>query len=166
MQQEPLSKKSEKTVVVEMPISRLRRPFPLIWGLGALALFVLFAFVTQLQFNRINNEKLDDQEDKQYETDLRVYETAVKAHEDCLTSIEIRETYRKIFGGIEVMFQSTADYPVSQYPDNDFAQQYHTDLTQDIEKYITQPVAEGLPPKKAADCPPIPESEPERPNNG
>lgn len=163
MQQEPLSKKSEKTVVVEMPISRLRRPFPLIWGLGALALFVLFAFVTQLQFNRLNNEKLDEAEEKQYDSDVRAYETAVKAHDDCIMTIDVRETYREIFRGIEIMFQNTADYPVSQFPNSEFAQQYHKDLTNDIQKYITQPVADGLPPKKAADCPSIPSEIPKDP---
>lgn len=165
MQQEPLSKKSEKpTVIVEMPISRLRRPFPLIWGLGALALFVLFAFVTQLQFNRLNNEKLEAQAEKQYDTDVRAYETAVKAHDDCLTTIDVRETYRTIFAGIEIMFRNTADYPLSQFPDSEFAQKYHEDLTNDVDKYITQPVEAGLPTKKVADCPKIPDVQPVAPD--
>lgn len=157
------SKKNE-TVIVEIPKNRLRQPFPLVWGLAALALFLVFAIVTLVQFNRINNDKLADQAMKSYETDIRAYETAVKANIDCLTTIEVRETYRTIFAGIEGMFQQTADLPAKLFPDGEIAKAYQESLSQDIDRYITRPVETGLPPKKAADCPQIPEEKPERPD--
>lgn len=164
MQLEEPSTKNEEVIHLVVPKNLMRRPFPLIWGLVAMALFLGFAAVTIYQFNRINADKIQDAQMKTYESDVRAYETAVKAHDDCLMTIDVRETYRKIFAGIEVMFQSTADYPAAQFPNSEFAQQYQNDLTNDINKYITQPVANGLPPKKVADCPKIPEKEPVKPD--
>lgn len=153
----------EETIVMVVPKKLMRRPFPLVWGLASLALFVVFAFITIYQFNQISNDKLHDAQLKQYETELQAYNTAVKANQDCLGTIAVRETYRGIFGGIEKMFQSTADLPVQLFPDGEIAKQYQQTLRADVEKYISEPVADGLPPKKAADCPQIPDSVPEKP---
>lgn len=157
------TKKDEEMVTVEVPKSKLRRPFPLIWGIAALGLFVAFAVVTQLQFNRIHADQIYEARLDTYESDLRAYQVAETAQETCLDSIQVRDTYRNIFSGIENMFQTTADLPNKLFPDSEIALEYKNTLTADIERYIVDPVAEGLPPKKAEDCPGAPTNKPEKP---
>lgn len=155
--------REEEMITVEIPRSKLRRPFPLIWGIAALALFVAFAVVTQFQFNRINADKIYEARLDTYESDMRAYQVALLAQETCLDTIEVRETYRSIFSGIENMFQTTADLPTQLLPESEVAVEYRETLTADIERYITKPVEEGLPPKKVEDCPGAPTNKPEKP---
>jgi hypothetical protein len=163
MTSEDESLKQNETSLIAGPKNLMRRPFPLVWGLVALALFAAFAVVTQVQFNRINGEKFQEASQAAYENALQAYEVAVEAREDCIQSIQIRETYKDIFGGIEHMFKTTADLPVKLIPDSEIAAIYKETLTADIDRYITDPVAEGLPTILVADCPLVPADKPERP---
>jgi len=154
-------RKSDNRLTSQM--IRLKRPFPLIWGIAALCLFLCFAVVTQMQFNRINAEKFEEAKMAAYENAEKAYAVAVTAHESCIRSIQIRETYKSIFGGIENMFKTTADLPVALLPDSEVAKIYQETLTRDIDRYITNPVLEGLPPIEVGDCPLAPTDKPERP---
>jgi len=154
-------RKSDRPLTNQM--IRLKRPFPLIWGIAALCLFLCFAVVTQIQFNRINAEKFKQAEITAYENAEKAYDVAVTAHNSCIRSIQVRETYKAIFGGIENMFKTTADLPASLIPDSEVARAYQETLTADIDRYITNPVLEGLPPIAVGDCPLLPTDKPERP---
>lgn len=144
-----------EAIKVELKTGLMRRPFPLFWGLLAIGLMLIFAGVTYYNIQRLNDENL-------YETNHRAWELSVKAHEDCVTSIQVRETYRDIFGGIEVMFRRTGELPASLFPTSTNAQRYRDEMEKNINEYITQPVSEGLPVRTLADCPVV-EPEPERP---
>ena len=157
------SEMKQEIVTLKKQMNRLLRPFPLVWGIAALALFLCFAVVTQLQFNRINEEKFEQAELAAYENAEKAYDAAVAAHESCIRSIQIRETYKAIFGGIEHMFQTTADLPMLLFPDSENARAYQETLTEDIDRFITNPVLEGLPPIQVGDCPLLPTDKPERP---
>ena len=157
------SEMKQEINVLQKQMSRLLRPFPLVWGIAALALFLCFAVVTQLQFNRINEQKFEEAKIAAYENAQKAYDVAIAAHDSCVRSIQIRETYKSIFGGIEHMFQTTADLPVSLFPDSENAKAYQKTLTSDIESYITEPVLQGLPPIEVEDCPLLPTDKPERP---
>jgi len=98
-----------------------------------------------------------------YNSDVRAYDTAVKANSDCLLTIGVRETYRNIFAGIELMFKKAADLPVILFPETPEAIFYQESMSNDIELLIHQPVEDGLPPREPSDCPQVPANEPERP---
>lgn len=152
---ELLMKQDGENLKVEIQTSLMRRPFPLIWGLASLALFGAFALITQWRFNQLN-------EDRIYETDLRAWELSIDAHNDCVESIEIRNTYREIFGGIEVMFERTGALPNTLFPESLSAQRYRDEMIKNVKEFITDPVEHGLPPRSMADCPVI-QPKPERP---
>lgn len=153
----------EETIQMIVPRNLMRRPFPLGWGLIALALFVCFALVTQLQFNRISNEKIRQARLDTYYSDVRAYDAAVVAHQDCLASIESQQEYRNIFAGVQEMFKQTAALPVAIFPDSPEAIAYQEKLTAAINEFITGPVSEELPAKTKEECPEVPAQEPERP---
>lgn len=163
MQHTPHLKKPEELIPVLLPKNRMRRPFPLRWGIAALALFALFAVATQLQFSRISNEKIYQARLDTFRSDERAYDTAVKAHEDCLEAIETRETYRGIFDGVAELFSQTADLPVELFPNSPEAFEYQRQLASAVNELITQPVEEGLPPRVESDCPQIPKNKPVKP---
>jgi len=157
------TKQNEETITMIVPKNLMKRPFPLVWGLVAMFLFVAFAAVTIYQFNQINEDKIHEAQMDSYSNAVKVYESAVKAHDDCISTIKVRDTYRSIFGGIEDMFTKTADLPVELFPDSQGALLYQQSMYDDIQDNITRPVEENLPPKQEADCPKLPEEEPERP---
>lgn len=157
------SKKPDEVIQVWVPMKKMKRPFPLIWGILSLGLFFGFAVATQMQFNRISDHKIYEARLDTYRSDERAYDTAVKAHYDCIASIETRETYRGIFTGIGTLFQEYAALPGQLFPLSLEAQEYQEQLNTQIEQRITNPLAENLPPKKPEDCPPLPTEKPERP---
>lgn len=168
MRQENRSKsksdpKSEEMIQILVPKRRLSRPFPLYWGIAALALFATFAVVTQLQFSRISNEKIFQARVDTYQSDLRAYDFASQANENCVTSIETRETYREIFGGVSRLFDTTAGLPVFLFPQSEEAKIYQEALKVEVARLITNPVEEKLPPKVIEDCPVVPSTEPTYP---
>jgi len=154
----------DEMISVLIPKKRIKRPFPLAWGLASLVLFLAFAVVTQLQFKRVYDDKLYSVEMDSYYIEHDAWKVATKAHEDCKTAIETRETYRSIFDGIESLFKQTADLPVSIFPVSEEAILYQSSLREDIAELISTPVEEGLPPRQLSDCPPPAGPEPERPN--
>lgn len=156
--------KNEKEMIqVWVTKKRMSRPFPLRWGLAALALFATFAVVTQIQFSRVADEKIYQARLDTFRSDERAYDVALKAHSDCIASIDIRETYRTIFGGVSALFQKTADLPAQLFPGSPATLAYQEELTRDIITLITEPVKEGLPPKEASECPKVPPEPPKRP---
>lgn len=157
------SKKPNEVIQVWVPMKRMKRPFPLLWGVLTLALFGAFAVVTQLQFNRISDHKIYEARLDTYHSDEKAYDTAVKAHYDCITSIETRETYRGIFTGIGTLFQDYAALPGQLFPLSTEAQEYQRQLQEAIDNRITNPLAENLPPKLPEECPPLPAEKPVRP---
>lgn len=157
------SKKPEELIQIWVPKNKMRRPFPLRWGIAAIVLFFGFAVSTQLQFNKFNNQKLDAANQKTFEVAIAAYDTAVKANADCLASIKTRETYKAIFDGVSSLFKKTADLPVQLFPMSPEAIAYQQSLTEGIQNYISKPVEDGLPPKKASDCPQIPTKKPVKP---
>lgn len=154
--------KEEEMMTLIIPRKLMKRPFPLIWGIVALGLFACFAVVTQLQFNRINDAKIAAARLDTYDSNYRAYETSIKTNSDCIASIGIRETYRNIFSGFELMFKKVGELPSSLFPDSEKASFYQQAMEADIQALITEPVATGLPPKKLSDCPQV-IPEPERP---
>lgn len=157
------STKPEEMIQVWVPKKRMRRPFPLMWGLAALGLFALFAVITQLQFSRLSQDAIHEARLDTFDSDLRAYEVAQKAHDDCIASIQTREVYRGIFGGIASMFQRNADLPVELFPESERAKEYQAALTTGIQEYIVIPVELGLPPRLESDCPKVPTEEPQKP---
>lgn len=157
------SKKQPEMIQVWIPKKRMRRPFPLLWALLALGLFGVFAVVTQVQFNRISNQKLDAARLTSFRSEERAYDVSVKANSDCLLAIETRETYRAIFNGVSLLFSQVAALPALLVPDNPGATEYQAQLLSDIDKLITTPVSERLPPRKVEDCPQIQVEAPESP---
>lgn len=166
--------KTDEMIWVEVPKSRLRRPFPLWWALAALGLFALFALVTQLQFNRINNDnRAEDRQNAEdlifearldtFAADQRAHDVAVRSYGDCKTSIETRTTYRTLFGNVAILAQYIADKPVELLPDSPEAQQYRAEVSAVIQELISKPVEESLKAKTLADCPPDPGPPPVRP---
>ena len=158
----PLTK-PEEMIQIQVPKSRIRRPFPLMWGLVSLALFGVFAAVTLLEFSRINSEKIYQARLDAYYSDLRVYDTAVDAHNTCIDSIAVRETYRNLFAGVSSLFQKSADLPVQLFPDSKEALAYQSSMSVSIIELISTPVAEGLPSKEPGDCPDMPANVPVKP---
>jgi len=156
------AEKNEEMMTLIIPRKLMKRPFPLIWGVVALGLFACFAVVTQLQFNRLNDAKIEAARMDTYNSDVRAYEVGVKSNNDCIASITTRETYRSIFSGIELMFEKIGELPASLFPGSDKAAFYQQTMEADIQSLIHDPVDQGLPPKKASDCPPVP-AVPERP---
>lgn len=164
MQREKLLKKSDEEMIqVWVPKKRMKRPFPLLWGLASLGLLFAFAIVTQFQFSQQADDDIFAVEMDAYDNELIAYNVAVKAYEDCLTSIEVRETYREIFDGVETAFNATADLPPNLLPDSEVARQYQEYLRFVVQEEINKPVAEGLQPKQEADCPQVPENKPVKP---
>ena len=106
----------DEMIQVMIPKNRLKRPFPLAWGLASLFLLVAFAAVTQLQFNRISDDKIYAVEIDSFEVEHDAWLVATRAYEDCKESIETRATYRQIFSGVEDLFKQTADLPASLFP--------------------------------------------------
>ena len=157
------STKPKEMIQILVPKSRIRRPFPIMWGLASLALFALFAVVTQLQFSRVNSEKIYQARLETYYSDIRAYDTAMNAHNTCVDSIDVRETYREIFTGVSELFQKGADLPVQLFPDSHEALEYQSSMSSSIIELISTPVAEGLPPKLIEDCPPAPTYFPVKP---
>lgn len=141
----------------------LRRPFPMLWGLLSLLLLTAFAVVTQIQFNRLNSEKIYNARVETYNEAVKVYDGALKANQDCITSIETRETYRTIFAGISSLFRKVGDLPVELFPQSEPAKQYQQALADGVNEFITMPVEENLKPKKLSDCPPAPTEVPLKP---
>jgi hypothetical protein len=141
----------------------MRRPIPLFWGLLAFTLFVGFVVVTKIQFDRIADDKIFEARMESYENSLKVYEAATQAHDTCVATIEVRETYRNLFNGIEEMFEKTANLPVDLLPESQVAVSYQQAMLNDIVMLITIPVEEGLPPRRVEDCPQLPTDIPERP---
>lgn len=129
-----------------------------------MALFALFAVVTQLQFSHISNEKIYQARLDTYQSDLVSYQVAVKAHSDCVAIIEVRETYRGIFYGISDLFQKSADLPAQLFPYSLEAIAYQKQLTKEINSLITKPVEDQLPKKEEQDCPQVPGEEPKKPS--
>jgi len=155
--------KMEEIVHVWIPKRRLSRPFPLRWGLLALALFGVFAAVTQLQFSRISDEKIHEARMDTYRSDVAAYNVAVKANEDCLTSIELRETYKSLFTGISDLFTQTAELPVILLPNNVEAITYESEILNNVETLIREPINETLNGKPPSECPQIPVNKPVEP---
>lgn len=152
-----------ETVLVEVPRNLLRRPFPIGWGLATFLLFLGFAVVTQLQFNSIAQDEIQEARLDTYESDKRAYDAAVKALEDCKTAIERSDVVRTIFLGIEDMFERTADLPVELFPEGEAALLYQHELRDQIQASLSNPIENGLPPRTVDGCPKVPESPPERP---
>lgn len=165
MPQKDSSQKRPEMIQVLVPANRLRRPFPLRWGLAAMGLFTFFAIVTQLQFSKISNEKIYEARIETYESDLRAYEAAVEANEDCINTIQVREVYRRIFDGTSDLFKKVADLTVELglSPGNERLIQYQNELRASIDELITGPVEEGLPRKHPLTCPAIPAQKPTPP---
>lgn len=155
--------KVHEVILVEVPKSRLRRPFPLWWGLASLALFLAFAVVAQLQFNRLNDERLYRARLDGYETALKGYESAVQAHNDCVDGLGRSAGLRNILGGVSALFELTASLPVELLPNSEEARIYREKLLLGIQQLITVPLDKDLPPRTEADCPPMPDKKPEKP---
>lgn len=153
----------EEMVHVWIPKRRLSRPFPLRWGLLALGLFAVFAIVTQLQFNRLSNQKIHDARMDTYHSDITAYDVAVKANSDCLASIQLRDTYRSIFTGISDLFVQTAGLPSDLFPDSSEAVVYELEMLNSVEILVRHPVEKNLTGKSPSDCPQIPTSKPKEP---
>jgi len=141
----------------------MRRPIPLFWGIVAFFLFIGFAVVTQLQFNRIANDKVYQARIESYENSLDLYDTAVEAYNTCVTAIETRDTYRSLFAGVESMFTRTANLPVALFPDSEYANAYREAMLNDIHNTVTATIQDNLPPRRLEDCPELPLEKPERP---
>jgi len=161
-----LEKRDQKTpdmVWVEVPRNRLRRPFPLFWGLLVLGLFAGFAVVTMLQFNRISDDKYYDARVKQWESDIDAHELSVEAYATCVASIDTRQTYRDLFGGVAALLQELANAPAELLPGSEAALIYQERITQRIRELIVEPVDAKLQPRSLADCPKKPGLPPEKP---
>lgn len=148
---------------VEVPRSRLRRPFPLWWGLAALALFCGFAVVTQLQFSRIAAEDNYNTRVEAWETEVKGVELAQDAHDSCIDSIGSRKTLRETVDGISTVLELIANRPSELLPDSPVALEYTQSILIGIETLITIPTETGLPLRTAADCPPDPGPAPPKP---
>ncbi len=150
-------------LMIPAPKHRLARPFALGWGLAALLLFTIFAVLTQLQFNKISDDRLFEAEMQTYNVQKEAYEVAEKANADCLNTIERQEATRVIYTGIADLFQLSADLPVALLPESQTARAYQETLSAGIEEKIHDPVAQGLPVRYPSDCPPVPANKPVRP---
>lgn len=162
-QEKPLRTNERDLSVMLEQTSPMRRPIPLFWGIAAFFLFVGFAVVTQVQFKRIYNDKIEEARIESYDNAVKAYDAAVQAYETCATAIETRETYRQIFDGIELMFERTAYLPVDILPDSEEAVAYKEQMLSDITNLITYPIEEKLPLRRIEDCPKLPTEAPERP---
>lgn len=136
------------------------RPFPLRWGIAALALFSVFAVVTQLQFSRISDDKIYAARLETYRSDINAYTFAVKANEDCLTLIETRETQREIFNGVSSVLKKSIALPDSLSPTSPEVIAYQIELSLDIHNLIDAPLEQTMGPVVEADCPAVPIKKP------
>lgn len=160
------SKMNERDTRTKMQLRDLtHRPVPLFWGIVAFLLFVGFAVVAQLQFKRLYDDKVHAAQMDSYENALKVYENDVASYNDCVTSIEVRDTYRTLFAGVEDMFERTANLPVTLFPESEEALSYQKEMLRDLTRMITTPIADSLPAKTLVDCPPMPKDPPERPRS-
>lgn len=157
------SKIRKEMIQVWVPRKRMNRPFPLRWGLASLGLLVIFAIVTQFQFNRISADKFYDAKIDTYNVEVTVYNDAIRKNEECLTSIGVREIYRGLFDNVAKLFQKTADAPVELFPQSEVALAYQKTLREDTQTFIIDVMAQSLLPKSVADCPPYPTNIPVRP---
>lgn len=163
MLQEKQSRKPKEMVQITVPKSRLRRPFPLVWGLMALALFVAFALVTLLQFSQLNADKIYQARMDTYQSDQQAYNLAVSSYLDCESAVKARKAYRNIFDGISVMFTTSANLPVELFPMSEEAKIYQNTLLTSVEDLIQKPLEDDLQPRSLNDCPKIPLNRPEPP---
>lgn len=99
-----------------------------------------------------------------YQSDLTAYDVAVKAHDDCVLEIQVRESYREIFYGVDAMFQNVASIPDSAFATPEDAAEYERLIREGSEALIAQQVADLLPPRVERDCPQIPDHKPVKPN--
>lgn len=101
MQQEKLSKtQSENCRICKRARIRvtLHHPVPLSWGLLAILLFAAFTVITQLQFNRINEEEIYRARVDNYLNEIRIYDSAVQGRELCLRDIRLKRVIESISG--------------------------------------------------------------------
>lgn len=156
-------KKPREMIQIMVPKSRLRRPFPLLWGLMSLGLFVAFAVITLMQFSQINADKIYQARMDTYQSDEQAYNLAIRAYLDCESGVKARETYRGIFDGISTMFETSANLPVELFPMSEEAKIYQETLLASVDTLIQVPLAESLAPRDVKDCPQIPASRPVKP---
>lgn len=156
-------KKPQEMVLIEVPKKRLRRPFPLGWGIAALLLMVGFAVITQLQFNDVSADNLYQARLDTYNEAVKLFESQERLHDDCVASIPVRESYRKIFGGISTVLDLVGQLPADIFPQSEEALAYQEELSKAVVELIDAPVESELPPKSIVDCPPAPTEEPVRP---
>lgn len=101
MQHEKLSKtqdeKCRKCKMTRLQIA-LHHPVPLRWGLLAILLFAAFTVITQLQFNRINEEQIYRARVDNYLNEIRIYDAAVQGRELCLRDIRLKRVIENISG--------------------------------------------------------------------
>ena len=142
----------DEIILVPVAKEKVRRYFPLSWGLASFALFVAFVVISLMQFDRLSDQRIS-------EVERDAIEVAVKAHEACLEDIEARDAFRHIFDGISELFETTADLPARLLPQSEAALEYRDTLRSEIEARITTVVEDELPPRKVVDCPPLPTSD-------
>lgn len=133
---------------VWVPKKKLRRPFALKWGLAALALFVVFAVITQLQFKKISDDKLYDTKMALYESDLVAYTTSLESFEQCKERIVARATVRDLFDGTATLIESVGGPTIAD----------------DVQDKIRTPLITDFPMLLLDDCPKIPSHKPTKPN--
>lgn len=138
---------TEEVVHVWIPKKRMRRPFPLRWGIAALALFGVFAVITQLQFSKLSADKLYDTKVAAYQSDVEAYDAAIKSVEECYERIAAREVYRELFTNLIYILEVDAD----------------PGTIKAVEEKIRVPLTEGLPTLNEEDCPTIPDEKPVKP---
>lgn len=163
MLQKKLSKRPKEMVQITVPKSRLRRPFPLLWGLMALGLFMAFATITLIQLDNLNSDEIYQARMDTYNSDQQAYDTAIKAHLDCVNAVKAREVYRGMFEGISSMFEKSANLPVELFPMSAEAKVYQQTLLQSIQEFITEPLDDELKPRDLGECPKVPDSRPTKP---
>ena len=141
----------------------LNQPFPLKWGIAAIALFSVFAGLTQLQFNHTNQDALYRARVDDYLSDVQNYNAIVKSHETCIRTIQHSVVDQKIFDGIASILQESADLPATLFPKEPRAIDYQKELTKSIKTLIRDQIAKELPPRSESDCPVIPPDPPKKP---
>lgn len=145
---------SENSLNENETITVMRRPIPLIWGLVALGLFVCFAAVTQLQFNRINEGDIREAKNIAYANALEIYNDSVANHEACMALLSRRAAYKDLFTGVQTILTTIADQQAARE---------HDAIDQAIADNLVMQMAQVFPENPEATCPPLPTTKPERP---
>jgi phosphopantetheine adenylyltransferase len=119
--------------------------------------------VTQLQFNKINGERIHSARVDTYLSDIVLYNLAKQSNDECMIQINVNLSHIEILKDMSALFQKIADLPTVVLPANEKALAYQSELTRSIENMNSKYFDDRIPLKSEDDCPKVPANQPTPP---